>query len=231
MNPQKQEKWETWIDSIRRQVVHLMDFRRWNAVYEDVVNNNPALNPNNQMLYYFRYVYKDYAVLAVRRLVKRDKDSITLIGLIDDLIENHTMLTRSWTYEMFRRPLPGGFTYDASMSDHLAGLHWKNYCDASGQYLDKGPLEVDLIELEEATQLLVHISDREIAHNDKRKVDPQFTRPTYDSLDNALALIERLTKKYTLILTGESMPSMTPIDTTNAISVLRIPWIPPTPTG
>jgi hypothetical protein len=226
MNPQKQEKWETWIGNIRAQVVHLMDFRRWNMVYEEVVNKNPALDPNNQILYYFRYIYKDYAVLAVRRLVKADKDSITLTGLIEDLIANHTMVTREWTFEMFRRPLPGGSTYDVWMSDHLARLHWKNYCDAGGEHLDLAPLEADLTGLLEATKLLVHISDREIAHNDKRKGDPQFTRPTYDSLDKAILLLERLTNKYNLILTGESAPSMTPFDTTNATSVFRIPWMP-----
>ena len=227
MNPQKQQKWEAWMEDIRSQVLHLMDFRRWNAIYEDVVNKNPALDPNNRILYYFRYIYKDYAVLAVRRLVKRDKGSVTLTGLIDDLLENHTMVTREWTFEMYRRPIPGGFTYDTSMSDHLAGLHWKKHCDASGQHLDKAPLEADLAELEDATKLLVHISDREIAHNDKRKADPQFTRPTYDSLDDAIMLIERLTKKYTVILAGPGILSMTPVDTTNATSVFRIPWISP----
>jgi hypothetical protein len=226
MNPKKEEKWLAWIRNIRTQVVHLMDSRRWNAVYEDVVNKNPALNPNNQILYYFRYIYKDYAVLAVRRLVKKDKDSITLTGLIEDIIANHTMVTRQWTFEMFRQPLPDGFTYDVSISDHLARLHWAKYCDASGEFLEKAPLEADLAGLLDATKLLVHISDREIAHNDIRKADPQFTRPTYDSLDNAITLIERLTTKCNLILTGESMASMTPFDTTNATSVFRIPWIP-----
>jgi hypothetical protein len=136
------------------------------------------------------------------------------------------MLTREWNSEMFHRPLPDGFTYDAWMSDQLARLHWAKYCDASGEYLDKAPLEGDLAELLDATKLLVHISDREIAHNDRRQADPQFARPTYNSIDNAIMLIERLTTKYNLILTGESFITMTPVDTTNALSVFRIPWIP-----
>jgi hypothetical protein len=225
MNDQKMTKWTKMLDGITKQVLHLMDFRRWNSIYEGVVNTNPALDPNNHVLSYFRYIYKDYAVLAVRRLVRKQKDAVTLTGLLVDLVENHEMFTREWNYAMFSTPVPGFAPYDKTMSDNLADLHWVKHCDGTGQYLDPTKIQADLNALREATVHIVELSDREIAHYDPRDFSPQFDRPTYDSLDAAIVLIEATTLKYRLILTGVSGNTLTPFDTTNSVSVFRIPWV------
>lgn len=63
-----------------------------------------------------------------------------------------------------------------------------------------------------------------MAHDDRR--GPEFA-VNFDQLNTAIDAIEEIAKRYILLLTGASMLSMTPIDTTNAVSVFNFPWIDP----
>ena len=49
----KRDKWARYIEQIEPQVFGMMDFRRWNSVYEEIVRANP------RVLDYFRDVYAD----------------------------------------------------------------------------------------------------------------------------------------------------------------------------
>ncbi len=104
-NPQKLAKWEREIDRIRWQVVRLLDRRRWNEIYERVVNAHPKLHPGIPILDHFRNVYGDYAVVAVRRLAKPGRDSVSLTDIIRDLGGEAENLDRAWYRSLYKRPL------------------------------------------------------------------------------------------------------------------------------
>ena len=78
--------------------------------------------------------------------------------------------------------------------------------------------------MREATAQLVAYADSFLAHDDK---NPPTLNVTFDDLDRAIDVIEDLSRRYILLLTGASFPSLTPIDTTNAVNVFRFPWIDP----
>jgi hypothetical protein len=224
MNPQKQGKWESWIDDIEQDVWQLMDRRRWNAVFERVVLANKRLLTSGLVIpEYFRHIYADYAVLAVRRLVRRDPKSISLTGLLDDLRDNHMMLTRQWYRSLYLRPLPGGETYPKDFAFHLADGTFDRFCDADRNTVSKSFIEADLANIETETGRILHFSDRVKAHKDRRGVEIDL--PTYNDLHTAVEALASCAQKYVLLLTGRNTLSMLPVDQTNAIQVFNFPWI------
>ncbi|GEM_PF-4025103 len=218
----KRDKWTRHIKRIETQVFRLMDYRRWNRVYEQIVNANPRLRPGIPVLDYFRHIYADYAAMAVRRQAKPHADAISLLDLIEDIAANPEAITLEWTVALYQEPTPSGHRYDPAMAQFLAESTFKQFADASGCVLDGAIAEADAKALREATADIVEIVDGSIAHDDKT---PPSVRSTFDDLDKAVAIIARLTKRYSLLLTGASFGTMTPIDQTNAISVFSFPWI------
>jgi hypothetical protein len=228
MNPDKAVKWETWIEDIRNDVVYLMDRRRWNAIFERVVNTNPRLKPGQAIPDYFRSIYSDFATLAVRRLVRPSDNSITLTDLLRDLRENNGLVTREWYRALYKRPLLGGQTYDDATAFWLADSAFKNFCDNSNHnHISTTLIELDLAKIDKDTTIIVHYSDRTKAHKDKRGFGTKFPKPTFKILDTAITTLAEITKKYVLLLTGDDMVSITPVDQTNALHVFRFPWIDP----
>lgn len=221
---QKIEKWQREILRIQNAVTRLLDYRRWNRVYEQIVAANPLLHPGIPVLDYFRNIYGDYAVMAIRRQARDQKDSISLIGLLRDLEENASFITRSWTRELYHQPTPGGTIYPEDFGNMLADSSFKPFADSNGEQLDPAVVRADIDKLEAATTAVLSHSDRVVAHDDRR--GPEF-EANFDQINVAIDAIEEIAKRYILLLTGASMLSMTPIDTMNAISVFSFPWIDP----
>lgn len=220
----KRDKWVRYIKRIEPQVFRMMDFRRWNSVYEEIVNANPNLHPGIPVLDYFRHVYADYAALAVRRQSKTHDDAISLLDLIEDMATLSEALTLEWTVELYSQPTPSGHVYPAAMARDLAISTFKDYADGSGLIFDGTIAARDAERLRAATRKIVAFVDSTIAHDDKQLPTESST---FDELDAAVVLIAELTRRYLLLLTGASFGTMTPIDQTNAIRVFSFPWIDP----
>ena len=222
---QKLEKWDRDIRRIRNAVMRLCDYRRWNRVYEAIVNANPGLHPGVPVLDYFRDVYGDYALMAIRRQAKPHKDAISLRGLLEDIALNPSLISRRWTQQLYMEPLEGsGHVYPEETAISLADSTFRDFADDSGEFLRQSLVTGDLAKLEDATAKIIDVSDRAIAHDDRR--GPEF-EINFDQINRAVDVIEELTRRYNLLLTGASMLRLTPHDTTNAISVFRFPWIDP----
>ena len=219
---QKVEKWQREIIRIRGSVIRLLDHRRWNRVYEAIVSANPRLRPGTPVLDYFRNVYADYAVMAIRRQVRADGDSVSLVGLLEDLAENSSFITRAWTRQLYERPLASGERYPQQMAHTLADGTFTQFADSTAAHLDETIVRNDIERLSGATSKILGHSDRAVAHDDRRRARDAAT---FDDLNLAIDMIEEIAKRYLLLLTGESMIQMTPIDVTNSIGVFRFTWI------
>lgn len=223
---QKIEKWKREIERIQQSVIRLADYRRWNRVYERVVNAHPKLRPGIPILDYFRNVYGDYAAMAIRRQGRPHKDSVSLLGFLEDLAANASFITRDWMRELYREPVAtiGGMVPPGGLGDSLADKDFQKFADSSGLVLDAQKVLDDIAKLKIATERIVAVTDTTIAHDDKN--GPEF-QITFDDLNVAIDVLEEITRKYVLLFTATSMLSMTPIDTTNAIAVFNFPWIDP----
>lgn len=155
---QKIEKWQREILRIQNAVTRLLDYRRWNRVYEQIVAANPLLRPGIPVLDYFRNIYGDYAVMAIRRQTRDQKDSISLIGLLPDLEENASYITRTWTRELYHQPTPGGTVYPDDFANMLADSSFQHFADASGEHLDPMVVRADIDGLEAATKVFLMVT-------------------------------------------------------------------------
>lgn len=222
---QKIEKWQRQIDRIRDLVAQMQDYRRWNRVYEEIVAANPQLRPGMPVVDYFRNVYCDYAVMAIRRQARDQKDSISLIGLLRDIADNAAFLTLDWTRDLYEQPHAlTGAAYGRGTAHALAEKTFKQFADGSGRQLAVAYVLADIARLEAGTKKVLDHSDRVVAHDDPR--GPQQSA-TFDDLNVAIEAIAEITRRYVLLLTGDNMLTTTPIDTTNALRTFTFPWIDP----
>jgi len=222
MDP-KIEKWRRWIRAIETDVIGLNHYRRCNRVFEAIVEANPQLLPGNAYLDYFRNIYATYAAMAVRRQARPHQDAISLAGLLRDLADNPTVPSRSWIKEFYAEAVgETGITYPADIAAFLADSTYAAFADASGEYLNVARLESELTSLDAATDDIVELVDRQIAHHDKRR---SSGRATFAKLDGAIEVVTSITSDYTRLITGKANLSMVPVDLTNALDVFNIPWI------
>jgi hypothetical protein len=145
MGAAKREKWLRYIKRIEPQVFHMMDFRRWNTVYERVVNANPRLRPGLPVLDYFRSVYANYAALAVRRQAKPHGDAISLLELKEDTARFPEAITLAWTIEMYSGPTPGGTSYAPEFASELAASTFEQFSDSAGTSFDGAIATADAV--------------------------------------------------------------------------------------
>jgi AbiU2 len=220
----KRAKWKRYIESAEHQVMVLMDRRRWNRVYETIVNANPMLPAGNPMLRHFRLVYAEYAVMAIRRQAKAHDDAFSLRDLISDIASNPTAVTLSATIEQYQEPLPNGHCYDEAMATDLARMTFTKFADTGGELFDAHIAIADVERLDAATAKIITHADSYIAHDDKIKPEQTIT---FDEIDFAVLLLEELTKRYSLLLTGRSWGTLTPYDQGDTLAAFKLPWIDP----
>ena len=123
-----------------------------------------------------------------------NRDSVSLRRLLEELAESPTVVSRAWTRERYKEPLPGGHVYDPEMAHFLADKTYKKYADASGDYLDPMLIRPDLSKLSESTRAVVQYADRAIAHDDAGGV--RLDSPlTFDGLDTAIFVLDELVRK------------------------------------
>ncbi len=109
------------------------------------------------------------------------------------------------------------------MAHALADSTFAQFADSTGEQLDAALVVADIRRLQTATNKILEHGDRVVAHDDKRGA----SSATFDDLNVAIEAIEEITKRYVLLLTGESLLEMTPIDVSNSISAFRFAWIDP----
>jgi hypothetical protein len=99
---------------------------------------------------------------------------------------------------------------------------FSEFSDATGLVFDAAIALGDLERLEAVTSKIVTHADSFIAHNDKTKPDQSIT---FDEMDAAAVLLEELTKRYSLLLTGRAWRGLTPYDQGDTLAAFKIPWI------
>lgn len=219
----KRNRWSRYIRRAEQQVIALLDYRRWNSIFETVVNSNPNLDAGNAILQYFRRIYGDYATMAIRRLAKPHDDAFSLLELVDDIATNPGLIRLDDMIEGYKEPHPDGTRYDDEMAARLARSTLAPYADQSGDVFDPAVAQADAQRLRDATEKIIAFADGAVAHDDRNP--PEAI--TFNDINKAIDVIEEIARKYILLLTGYSFLRLTPYDQTNAVRVFRAPWIDP----
>jgi hypothetical protein len=180
--PKKYPVDEVWIEAmqgrlrrVHQQVTVLMDHRRWDLVYQDILAHNPALRQPNWMIAHFHRVYVDFAVLAIRRQCKKDGDAVSLLGVMDEARRAAATLTREWYHRLWRGETKSKFAYAGVAGpfvDWIADKQYETFAGPEGERVDPDIIAADIEKVRTETRGIVDYADRTTAHDDKRGFDP-----------------------------------------------------------
>jgi hypothetical protein len=208
-------KWNRWFDVVRGDIVNAHYYRR---IYRDVgsiVAENPAIQKPSSFYVLLSQGYVTLELVIIRRQVGHvRKDSISLTRLLKDIEAHPTVLSRQRFHGLFE--VQG---LDLARID-------RKFCDAGvdpcHEHIDPASVRDDLCLLEQQTNLVHKYTDKAIAHLDAHGCKGA---PTFGDIDDAIDLLARLCRKYSMLLRGDEIRCFEPIMGPGWQDVFKVPWI------
>ena len=234
----KLQKWMHWMETIHSEVLGLL--RDTNMFWEvqDIIHSNPRIQTPSAFYRYLGRTYLSHALAGLRRQIKPNKDSISFIGLLDDIAKNPEQLSRS--YYQSRCPhadgpdicqieIEGkkglaevGITNSSQLKALINMDDFASYADASGTHVCPQMVKADRDNLKSAVEACEEFADKRIAHWDK---DEPAIVPTFGELDECIKLLDKTYVKYHLLFYAEWMDTLMPTYQYNWKTVFVEPWI------
>jgi len=209
----KLNKWNKWLDIIYREIRSLVTFNR---VFKDVINiiqNNPKLNSQN---IFYDYLFSSYASLilsGIRRQIKEDKDSISLLRFLNEIIESPQIISQEFFINNYKNT---GIEEISAIND------FNQFAGEIKSYVDNSKISNDVKLLMEKAKILELYADKIIAHCDS---SPPKNIPKFEEIDIFLMFLEDLLKKYFLLLRGTCIVKIEPTFQYDWKNIFNIPWI------
>jgi hypothetical protein len=204
------KKWRKWSEQIKRDLMELMDYKQIHDHFINVVNNNlDHVNQNNGKKFcdFVRKCYAVQAAVGIRRHMKSDKESISLMRLLEQMKECANQFADDYYRECF--PLR------------------KSECDESGfrhleneKVISKQRIEGDIALLKEIANKVESLVDQRVAHLDKRGYREDVT---YQDIDDSLNVFNEIACKYVALLTGHSYLTLKPEVQYNWKTIFTVP--------
>ena len=209
VTPEKHQQWKEWLAAIELDIRNLdRTHCLWSQLH--VVFWQEEFPHWGHWAKYFLDTYTTYAVSAIRRQIRRNRQSISLDGLIEDLKASASQIDYAW-WSTFAR--------------HGSEEVWlRRFGNAQGT--------LDIAKLDNACQQmhgfdnLLEIADRRLAHWDRRGVEADAG--TEDITNALLALHGTLDHVHELVL-GEFYTPNEQYAQMDLKQVFTVPWMRPTP--
>ena len=151
-------------------------------------------------------------VMAIRRQVKVQKDSVSLAGLLTELAANPDSSHALSFVALYGSP----GIFDIGDRDFSA------FASAGAAHIDPSLVHADLASLRTLAASSEEYADRRIAHWDKREPTSALTA---EAIFVALDELGRLVRKYYLLFFAASL-EMSPIPQGPVFHVFAEPWLP-----
>ena len=156
--------------------------------------------------------YAAWAVMAVRRIAKAQKDSMSFIGLLKDMEENYRLLTRERFVSLYRTEMKDCAERDF---DRISGTE-------GSPHISPDMIGADCAELEAITQTIEAYADKYVAHHDQRKL---HDLPNWNDLEHCIAVVEKLALKYQFLFRAIADETLLPTIIDDWREVFYIPWL------
>jgi hypothetical protein len=216
MESSRVKKWNRWFDAIKNDLVTLHYYR---MIYRNVcsmVDANPAIQKPSSFYVLLGKGYVTLAFIIIRRQVTSDKDSISLARLLSEVSTHPQEISR----QRFR-----GLYADLGRSETWIDRQFQTAgVEADRDFIDPDMVNRDLATLIGATKTLHKYADKTVAHLDEHGW--VTTIPTFGDLDDAIDLLAKVCKKYSMLLRAEEIKFFEPIIHPSWQEVFRVPWIP-----
>lgn len=212
------KKWEEkWIphlnDEVTRLYHHMIIFWR----VQEMINSNPDIQKESSFYTFLARCYVDSAVMGIRRQIKVDRQSISLAGLLCEIIEHPDLLTREWFFRMCPySDLPPDDRRCAEMED------FKRFDPSGIGHVDLLVVKRHLDELKELTKVCEKYADKTVAHDDKAqpKVIPKFL-----DLNNGIDKIQEVFAEYYCLFTGRCWDATRVGMSRECEDIFHVAWI------
>jgi hypothetical protein len=202
------EKWQKWADQIKADLMELMDYKQIHDHFISVINGNlEHVNQNNGKKFcnFVRKCYAVQAAVGIRRHMKSDKKSISLMRLLDQMKE----CSNQFSDDLFRRecfPLPHkGITEEGFLNCAI---------------VSKQEIERDIALLKDIADKVESLVDQRVAHLDKRGYREDIT---YQDIDDSLNVFNKIACRYIALLTGHNYSTLKPEVQYNWKTIFTVP--------
>ena len=237
MSP-KLKKWRKWMKAIEKEIYSLVVDANMFWEVQDIIRENPRIQKPSAFYSYLGRTYLSHALAGLRRQIKPQKDSISFVGLLDEIAKNPEELSRSYyrslcTYpdgpDISQMEMEGregleevGIADSSPPKDLIKMDDFAPYADASGEHVCPKMVEDDLKRLKSAVETHEKFADKHIAHWDKDEPD---VIPTFGELDDCIKLLDKTYMKYHLLFYAESIDTLMPTYQCEWKTVFLEPWL------
>jgi hypothetical protein len=195
------QRWQNWIEIIKNDLEQVINYHQIYESFIKMINANVEhINKNNGRLFcdFVRECYATYAMAAIRRHSKIEKDSISLMKLLDQLKKS----SGQFTYEFYLQQYP-------IKKDEL---EWQKATFESfsknGKCLSEEIISSDMQTINEIAGRVSGFVDRVIAHLDQRGIKRNIT---YKDVTDSVDLFNKITRKYITLITSVGYVTLQPI--------------------
>lgn len=192
------KKWQEWARKIKGDLQTVIDDRSIFNQFDSVIKANLEHIEKNHGFYFCTFVRRCYVqktASAIRRHMKVDKESISLMRLLQQIFECSDQFTYAIFLEMF--PIdPSYVNWQESTFSHFS---------ENGINISKAVIARDIEKMKQIGGNLEQFVDREIAHLDKRGYEGTFTGK---EIDECISSFDELTCRYLTIITGDGFSTL-----------------------
>ena len=234
----KLKKWLRWMETIHDEILMLLRDTSMFWEVQDIIRANPRIQKPSAFYRYLGRTYLSHALAGLRRQIKPNKNSISFVGLLDDIAINPEQFSRCYYRSLCSHPnepdicqienegrtrlAEAGIT-DSSQLKKLTNMNnFAQYADASGKYVCPQMVKADRDELKSAVEACEGFADKRIAHWDN---DEPEDVPTFGELDECIKLLDKTYVKYHLLFYAEGMGTLIPTYQYDWKKVFLEPWL------
>ena len=234
----KLKKWLHWMEVIHNEISGLLRDASMFREVQDIIRANPRIHKPSDFYRYLGRTYLSHALAGLRRQIKPNTDSISFIGLLNDIASNPEHLSQSFYRSLCSNPdgpdiyqiesegktrLAEAGISDSSQLKKLINMNdFAKYADASGTHVCPQMVKTDRDNLKSAVEACEGYADKRIAHWDK---DEPVDVPTFGELDECIKLLDKTYVKYHLLFYAEGMSTLMPTYQDNWKTVFLEPWL------
>ncbi len=207
------DKWLRWLEIVKLQVQDLVMAKYTFHEVQKMIAGNPKIQKENSFYRYLTNTYVSHVVIGLRRQLKGDSQSISLVQLMEELIATPEILSRAYYKGL----------YTGTAVEDLADHDFDKLAKPGAPHIDPGLVAADLARLRSATANCEEFADRRVAHHDKR--NPKQL-PTFNEVDAAIDLLDELYCRYLLMFEAKAMDSLLPTWQYDWKGIFRVAWLP-----
>jgi hypothetical protein len=208
------KKWGEWIMDIYEEEVHqALVIGHIRREVRNIIAANPRIQRPSAFYDSLARVYGDFGVMAVRRQVDVNLQSVSLARLLKEII--------GCPYVLSRERFVG--LYSPELEDDAHG-EFDYLIGPNAPHIDPTVVQAELDNLREKTRDIKQYTNKRVAHYDKKG---PTNIPMFQDIDDALSLICEVGRKYLFLLRKKNFQFQESTDEEDDWkAIFREPWIP-----